>query len=196
MHNTKCHSMHSLSKQPLTPTYVLSTHTEATSESPKEGRKWTRVPRPKRLHELTKQCTWVVKKTQLVSFIWNYKHHHRHIKYHRKLQVDINCADSNPRLSFLLYPFGLFEDEGKSVTMLVKIKIPDKCPPLPPTATYILSCKVHEGNNGELLQGTERQMKQPFDKGTFYVKSFFTHATINHCKCDKLEIHIVSTCQL
>ena len=141
-----------------------------------------------------------MKKEQLGSFIWNHKHHQSYIKYPRKLQVDVDCGDLNPWLSLQLYPFGLFTDEGTSVTMVVKMSIPDDCPPIPPTDTYSLSwdiCIVNEGNKGKLLGGSKKPMKVSFDKGTVHVRKFFPHATIKHCTCDKFEIHVYTsyTCQ-
>lgn len=184
-------------------TITFSTHTGQTADSPKEGRKWklfARAPRQKRMRELTKQCTWLVNKEQLGSIIWNHKYCQSYIKYHKKLQVDVGCGDLNPSLSLRLYPYGLFGDKGTSVTMVVKVTIPDDCPPIPSVDTYSLSwdiCIVHDENTGKLLGGSKKPMKVPFDKGTVYIHKFFPHTTMKHCHCDKFEIHIYTsyTCQ-
>lgn len=68
------------------------------------------------------------------------------------LQVDAQGGDSDPFVMFRLHPYGLFEDTGKNMTLMVKIIVPDDCPPIHPSTNLYLTVRIYtvewkKGNN-------------------------------------------------
>ena len=101
--------------------------------------KWKKLLRSKcsKAKKISSHKKWVIQKGPLGQYIWDHKYHSDFIKCPEEVPIDIGCEDSNPRLSLLLYPFGLFEDKSFSMTLQIKLRIPDKCPPLRPTDIYL-----------------------------------------------------------
>ena len=185
---------------PPTQYFAFSTNTGAQSfaESPKQGCKWKLFgggSRAKRSRELIKHCTWVVEQSLLSRYIWDHKLRQKYIKCAYKVAVDIGCGSLNPYLSLHLYPFGLFRDEGTSVTLQIKVNIPDDCPPIPVTANFSLLWDIcmRETTKGKLLAGSKKPTKIPFDKGMVYTHKFFPHSIIKQCSCEAFEIHIYTS---
>ena len=166
--------------------------------SPKEGGKWKRFlnlsgRKAKRSRELTTQCTWTIERDQLVKYIWKLEKGLGYIKYPKKLVINIGHGDRNPYISLLLYPYGLFADENKSVTLQVKVTLPDDCPPVPATASFNFSWEIYtkEPGQGKLLESSKKPVKVPFDRGVVYIHKFFPHTTLkNNYGCKEYDIHI------
>ena len=164
----------------------------------KEGGKWKRLlnlsgRKAKRSHELTNQCTWKIERDQLVHYVWSPKKWLGYIKYPKQLAINMEYGDhANPYISLFLYPYGLFPDENKSVTLQVKVTLPDDCPPLPATTSFNLSWEIctKESGQGKLLECSKKPVKIPFDKGVVYIYKFFPHATLQKFVCNEYDIHI------
>ena len=91
-----------------------------------------------------------------------------------KIELDVSPGKYNPKLSFLLYPNGLFQDSEKAVTMCVRIMTPEKCPPLPPSSEIRLSLVVWDGECGgvEMKRVT---ITEKLSMSVFYVYKVITH---------------------
>ncbi|CAI8051842.1 hypothetical protein GBAR_LOCUS28377 [Geodia barretti] len=126
--------------------------------------------------KLTAEHTWRVKKSVLGRYIWNHKHHHDYIKCPKKVPIDVGCGHLNPSLSLLLYPFGLFDNNSSSMTLQIKLKVPDKCPPLLSTDTYSLTWEIRsqetKTTEGKVLSCSRAPPLVPFDRGMVYVFNF------------------------
>jgi hypothetical protein len=140
---------------------------------------------------LTAEHTWRVKKSVLGRYIWNHKHHHDYIKCPKKVPINVGCGHLNPSLSLLLYPFGLFDDNSSSMTLQIKLKVPDKCPPLLTTDTYSLKWEIRsqKTTEGKVLS-CSRAPLVPFDRGMVYVFNFLSHNAIKVCESSAFEIRI------
>ena len=152
-----------------------------------------RGSKAKKTRLLTAQETWRVEKAPLGHVIWDHKYQVYFIKFPSKVPVDIGWGDLNPRLSFLLFPFGLFEDSSSSMTLQLKLHIPDHCPPLPLTDTFNLSWAIYtqgEGasTTGERLTHSKKPLKIPFGQGMLYIFKFLPHDKIKRCDCQTFEI--------
>ena len=81
----------------------------------------------------SRSCTdWRIKREDLVLAAAKHKDPKRKpITCQNQLEIDIGHAKSNPRMSLSLYPYGLFQDEKKNVTLLATIahKRVDLVPP-------------------------------------------------------------------
>ena len=139
---------------------------------------------------LTAEHTWRVKKSVLGRYIMDHKHHHDYIKCPKKVPIDVGCGHLNPSLSLLLYPFGLFDDNSSSMTLQIKLKVPNRCPPLLPTDTYSLTWEIRsqETTEGKLLSCS--RVPLPFDRGMVYVFNFLSHNVIKVCESSAFEIRI------
>ena len=150
-----------------------------------------RAARETRGQTLTVEKRWKIKKNVLVLHKTKRQYY---IKCPEKLPIYIGCGDLNPRLSLLLYPFGLFDENSSSMTLQTKLNIPDKCPPLLPTDTYSLSWDIHsqETKTTErmVLACSKRPYRIPFDRGMFYIFDFLSHNAIKQCESPAFEIHI------
>lgn len=130
------------------------------------------------------------------KYIWNHKKQHiGYIKCPRKVPVDIGYDNLNPTLSLLLYPCGLFDDTGSSMTLQLKIDIPDGCPPLPPTESFTLEWGIWvPGENSSSadrpLAASKKPLKLTFNQGIEYIHKFLQHDPIKHCECDFLEVRL------
>ena len=103
----------------------------------------------------------------------------------KTIPIDIECGELNPYVSLRLYPFGLFEDENRSMTLLLNPIVPDKCPPLPEDANFSLSWGIFalEADAENLLEQSKKPVKVQFVQGIVYVHTFFPHALLQQHKC-------------
>ena len=110
------------------------------------------------------------------------------------MPIDVGCGHLNPSLSLLLYPFGLFDDNSSSMTLQIKLKVPDKCPPLLSTDTYSLTWEIRsqetKTTEGKVLSYSRAPPLVPFDRGMVYVFNFFSHNAIKVCESSAFEIRI------
>ena len=141
---------------------------------------------------LTESHVWRIKKTLLCQYIWYHKHRQEYTKCPKKVPINVGSGDLNPTLSLLLYPFGLFNENSSSMTLQIKLKVPDKCPPLLPTDSYTVSWEIHSQETktaeGKLLAWSKCRI--PFDRGIFYVFNLLPHDKIKLCDSPALEIHV------
>jgi hypothetical protein len=109
-----------------------------------------------------------------------------------KFELDVNFGKHNPKLSFLLYPNGLFEDKGKAVTMAVRIMTPDKCPPLPPSSEIHMKLVVWGGESGEVEVRRCPGITERLSMRVFYVYTLITHDQLkeSHCKHFILDVEV------
>ena len=170
---------------------------QSTVWSPRGRRKWKNLlgKRVKKSRELSKHCKWTIEKEKLKKYIWNHEQRSSYIKCPQKLQIDIECGELNPFLSLLLYPFGLFGDENKSATLLVKVVVPDDCPPLPLTDHFSLSWDIctAETYSTKLVESSKKPIKISFDRGMLYINKFFPYTLLQQHSCNKFEIHMCTT---
>ena len=151
-----------------------------------------------KINRVTEQ-TWSVQKAPLGQFMWDDKCKAGHLKFRKNLPVEVDCGDLNPTLSFLLYPFGLFDDRSLSMTLQIKVNIPDDCPPLLPTDTFTLSWAIHTQATKtmprRLLTCAKKPLKIQFDRGMLYIFRFLPHDIIKPCECRALEIYVTTSYQ-
>ena len=146
----------------------------------------------KKCQERITNCTWTVEKSRFLQCIWEHRHH-EYLKHSEPIPIDIECGELNPYVSLRLYPFGLFEDENKSMTLLLNPIVPDKCPPLSEDANFTLSWRIFalEADAENLLEQSKKPVKVQFVQGIVYVHKFFPHALLQQHKCEELKICIV-----
>ena len=89
----------------------------------------------------------------------------------QELQLDVNLGKHNPKLSFILYPCGQFQDTGKAVTMAVRIAISEKCPPLPPASKLHLALVMWDGER----EGNSRKVEEKLNTTMFYIYNLIDH---------------------
>ena len=151
-----------------------------------------KAPKATKGQKLTAGQTWVIKKSLLCQYIWYHKHRKEYLKCPKKVPIDIGCKDLNPSLSLLLFPFGLFNDNSSSMTLQIKLNIPDKCLPLLPTDSYHLSWEIRsqetKTSEGKVLICPARPFRIPFDRGMFYIFKFLSHDAIKLCESSAFEI--------
>lgn len=136
--------------------------------------------------------TWKVAREDLIKPVW------RHLKDHSitrqgKFELDVSPGKHNPKLSFLLYPTGLFQDSGKAVTMCVKIMTPEKCPPLSPSSGIRLSLAVWDGDSGgvEIKRVT---ITEKLSMSMFYIYKVITHDQLKESQSKNFNFDIEVLC--
>ena len=135
---------------------------------------------------------WSVVRQSLLNSIWN----HRRLdcaKCPDTVPIDINCGSLNPYLCLHLYPYGLFSDKGKSMTLVIKVVIPDDCPPIPSDASFSMTWElfsIDEVRAAKKFQWSSRPKELKFTTGMDYIHKFLQHDALQQQCCKKLEIHV------
>ena len=138
--------------------------------------------------ERTTQCTWCVKRESVLKSIWNHQHLN-HTQCPTPVPIDIECGPQNPHVYLLLYHYGLFEDSNKSMTLHVKVVVPDDCPPLPTDATFTLTWVVRGVTKmGSKELGSSKKPNVRFNTGILYIHKFLPHSVLQQNNCETLEI--------
>ena len=116
---------------------------------------------------------WKVPREDIIKPVWRHLDQYT-ITRQGKIELDVSPGKYNPKLSFLLYPNGLFQDSEKAVTMCVRIMTPEKCPPLPPSSEIRLSLVVWDGECGgvEMKRVT---ITEKLSMSVFYVYKVISH---------------------
>jgi hypothetical protein len=141
------------------------------------------------------QNTWSIKREQLLNDIW-FHQDLNYIKSPQRIPVDIDCGPHSPHLSLFVYPFGLFEDRNKSMTLMVKVTVPDECPPIPSKETFELMWGVSIAAKEEprTLDNSKKPVKIKFKVGVKYIHKFLSHKALQMNNCERLEVRVhVST---
>ena len=134
--------------------------------------------------------SWKISREELFKPVWQ---HQSQVALTRpgKLDLDANCGKYNPKLTFQIYPYGLFEDEGKAATMAVRIAIPEKCPPLPPLAQISLTLVVWGEERKDKLTLAEK-----LNTNVIYIYEVLTHEQLKQSKCKNFNFEIEATCSV
>ena len=136
------------------------------------------------------QYTWGLERQTLHSSIWEHKKLD-HEKCPNTIPVDVDCGPDNtqnPYLTLHLYPFGLFDDANKNITLQVKVVTPDCCPPIPTSATFNMSWTVRTSEkDGNKELGCSKK-KIYFDTGIIYIHKLVSHNTLKNEHFKTLEI--------
>jgi hypothetical protein len=134
---------------------------------------------------------WSLEREKLLRDIWDHQDNH-YIKYPQRIPIDIGCGVHNPHVSLFVYPFGLFEDRNKSMTLMVKVTVPDECPPIPSKDTFELRWGVSVAT--KTLEDSKKPVKIKFKVGVKYIHKFLSHKALQMNNCERLEVRVhVST---
>ena len=156
------------------------------------GKKGGNTKKVRKECERSTSYIWNVERESVLHSIWN----HKRLDYKlcsEQVPIDIECENLNPHLSLLLYPYGLFSDKNKSMTLLAKVIIPNDCPPIPVTASFNMSWKVSTAmTEAGILECSKKPIKVSFEKGMVYVHKFLPHNVLqqNCCKMLMISIHL------
>ena len=137
------------------------------------------------------QNTWGLKRENLLRPIWDHQSLNN-IKIPQHITIDVESGDHNPYLSLFIYPFGLFEDKNKSMTLVVKVSIPDECPPIPSKATFDLrwGVSIAAKEEAKTLEDSKRPVKIKFKTGVKYIHKLLPHKTLQQNMCERLELRV------
>lgn len=137
------------------------------------------------------QPKWILSRKDLFEPI--YEQQISSIKYPQQIPLDIDSHDHNPYLSLFLYPFGLFDDRNKNMTLMVKVTIPETCLPIPSKALFELrwglSIKT-EGGSKTLAGDSKKVIKIKFKAGVKYIYNILRHKILLQNKSETLELHL------
>ena len=136
---------------------------------------------------------WKVEREDLIKPVW--RHQFNPIIGPGKLELDANLGKLNPKLSFQLYPNGLFKDEKKAVTMAVRISIPEKSPPLSPSSVIHMKLVVWSGE-GKKRSEVKRcpAITERLSTSVFYVYTIMTHQQLQEAECKYFHFEIEVSC--
>ena len=109
-----------------------------------------------------------------------------------KFELDANLGKLNPKLTFQLFPNGLFDDKDEAVTMAVKITSHDKCPPLPPSSLIRLKLVVWGGEGKEVKRCPP--IAEKLSMSVFYVYSVITHQQLKESNCKHFHLELEVSC--
>lgn len=137
--------------------------------------------------------TWRVAREDLIKPVWRHQDHCS-ITRPGKFELNLNFGKHNPKLLFLLYPTGLFQDSGKAVTMAVRITTPDKCPPLPPSSEIHLGLVVSEGESGEIELKRYPTITEKLSMSIFYVFTLITHDQLKDSRSKNFHLDVEVSC--
>ena len=116
---------------------------------------------------------WRVKREDLVRSVSRHTHAKlRSIPCPCQLELDTGHLKHSPKLSLKLYPYGLFEDEGKNVSLQVNIITHKKSPPISPSLQIEFTVTVLDDQGRDLRQ---RSTQQSLNMSVFYVPNLLSH---------------------
>ena len=133
--------------------------------------------------------TWKILREDLLKQIWRHQSQ-ASITHPLKLELEANQGKHNPKLTFQIFPFGLHSDEGKAVTLAVRITTPDKCPPLPLSSEIQLTLLVLDEEGVELNRCPTVTTKLS-NISKFYVPTVITHTQLTESKYFNLEVNVM-----
>ena len=136
--------------------------------------------------------TWKVLKEDLIKKM-QHRELHKKITRSARLELDAGHGKHNPKLTFQLFPYGLHRDEGKAVTMVVRIATPDKCPPLPLSSEMKLTVVVFEGEENELMK-CDPVVEKLSTISTCYVYSAITHDQVKESRSKFFLLEVAVLC--
>ena len=142
------------------------------------------------------KCTWNIKSEGVLPLMDQRGCLTQGIYYPDHVAIDIQYGKANPYLTLCLYPYGLYEDANKSMTLQFKVVIPDACPPIPTKATFEISWEVFskEEQSFRKLESYRQSIQVKFKIGMGYIHKFLTHSQVPKHNFWSLEIDIrVST---
>ena len=143
----------------------------------------------------TPYFSWKVAREELIKPIWRHQPNAT-VTRQEKLVLETNPGKHNPKVSFILYPYGVFKDENKAVTMAVRTSISDKCPPLPPLSELRLNLTAWGGEGAQREElSRPRSVTEKLSTSVFYVYSVVTHDQLKECKCKYIHLDMEVTCR-
>ena len=119
------------------------------------------------------------------------------IEWKKKIEVDVgNGSSFNPKLTFILHPYGLEEDKQKYVTLEVQIDVPKKAPKLKKGTCVKLALAISESQTeGEKIL-KEHALQESLNLRVFYQHKFVSHRALRESKSDLIHITIQAECVL
>ena len=137
------------------------------------------------------QYMWCIERESLLHSIWDHRTHDL-IKCSEHISIDIGCADGNPYLTLTLYPYGIFSDANKSMTLQFKVVMPDNCPPLHISSSFELYWEmcISDVNNSDKSKWLKEMRTVTFKTGMDYVHKFLPHSILQQHTGKMLEISV------
>ena len=134
--------------------------------------------RSRSIDQTSNQLKWKLQRTDLLTQSTNFEDKNTYSVCPDNLSIEIGCREVNPYLSFRLYPYGLFKDQGNSVTLYTQLTIPIGCPPIDPTAKFLFSWKIigKEQTGKRLTKSGDVSCK--FSESFRYVFHFLSHSML------------------
>ena len=149
------------------------------------------------IDQTTNQLTWKLQRTDLLTQSTNFEDKNAHLRCSDCLSIEIGHREVNPYLSFRLYPYGLFKDEGESVTLSIHVTIPNTCPPIDPSAKFLFSWKIiSEEQTGKKCTKLHKsgEVSCKFSESFRYVFHFLSHSMLKKVECRDYDVQFtVST---
>ena len=129
--------------------------------------------------------TWSVKRDHLNKPIFRHQDSCT-IEWKKKVEVDVGSGNIyNPKLIFILHPYGLEEDRQKYVTLEVRIDVPKKAPKLKEATCVKLTLTVSE-TGGRTLK--EHELTKNLNLRVFYQHKFVSHRILRESHSDFIDI--------
>ena len=119
---------------------------------------------------------WELKQDRLLKCLS--KSGYERLVLSEKIDLDVGQGRQNPKLSLVLYPKGLFINQGKGVSLQANVSVSDKCPPLPPSLLVQLTVTVFGSQKQEMWNKCTVQE-------TINIRSFYIH---NLFSCDDIAL--------
>ena len=131
---------------------------------------------------------WHVKRSTLNEAIYDHKKQ-KSITCKKKLELDAGCGGANPQLVFLLIPYGIEGDAGKSTTLEIEVEVSRKTRMHMHSATKIkLAVSAQEVKAEEKILVNHDNIEQSIDVSRFFVLQFLTHKCLKDSHCEQIEI--------
>ena len=133
--------------------------------------------------------TWKVKRDHLNKPIFRHQESST-IEWKKKVEVDVGNGNIyNPKLVFILHPYGLERDRQKCVTLEVRIDVPKKAPKLKEATFVKLTLTVSE-TEGEILK--DHNLKKNLNLRVFYQDRFVSHLALRESHSDFIDITVTT----
>ena len=153
-----------------------TTHAKRPSSAKTKIKNLLKRPLSGRHKSTLSKLQWRLKREEMVKIV--YKHSEvkqKSITCPCQLEIEIDSFKHIPKLTLKVFPYGLFEDEGKAVSLQVSVTTHKKSPPIPPSLLLLLTVTVLD-DKGKPMR--ERSTEQSLNMSCFYLTDLLSHCEL------------------
>ena len=164
----------------ITGSYDLLTETTPARSRPSSAKtrikKLLKRPLSGRQKSTLNKLQWRLKREEMVKIVYRHSEvKQKSITCPCQLDIEIDGFKHTPKLTLKVFPYGLFEGEGNSVSLQVNVTTHKKSLPIPPSLRLLLTVTVLD-DKGKPMR--ECSTEQSLNMSCFYLTGLLSHSEL------------------